>query len=292
MVNKYLTPNPKDVEGLNNSSYFFYREQLLMKIMGMYRFSNVPEHWDIAYLKAHLIQDGIVCVTEKNGVVWPLQTGIAGINVYNQPTECIIANPILGSFRKTIGEDCVLLNLLRINDYYYTYNRLLTRYALLLAQVDGSLNTTLINSRTNIVFECDTNAEVKSAQKIYDDVSMGKPAIFYNKSGGELPKNHLINNVKQTYIGQELLDTKRTIMNEFLTEVGINNVNSEKRERLITDEANANNDEINVSIDMIIEHLQECLDKANAMFGLNVKVEKRESEKEVDNELNQHMELD
>ena len=70
-------------------------------------------------------------------------------------------------------------------------------------------------------------------------------------------------NVKNTYIGNDLLLTKRSIMNEFLTEIGINNANTDKRERLNSDEVNANNSEVRCTIVRFIDSLNECAKRIN-----------------------------
>lgn len=70
-------------------------------------------------------------------------------------------------------------------------------------------------------------------------------------------------NVKNTYIGNDLLLTKRSIMNEFLTEIGINNANTDKRERLNSDEVNANNSEVRCTIVRYIDSLNECAKRIN-----------------------------
>ena len=280
LVANYLTPTPKEVEGLNNTSYFYYDAMLFSKVMSLFKIEGAPEHWDTQYLLEHLFRDGCVCITKKAGVVWPLQTGYAGINVYNKPTECIIANPVLGNFKREIGKDCVLVYMLRMRDHFFTLNNLIKRYAVLLAQCDGTLNTTLINSRVAHVFEGKSKAELKTLQKMYDDVTNGKPAVFLNKEGGEFQANHSFLNVKNTFIGVEILDVKRTIMNEFLTEIGINNSNTDKKERLITDEVNSNKQEIKTNVSVWLDQLTKCFDEVNAMFGLNIKISLREEDEQ------------
>ena len=76
------------------------------------------------------------------------------------------------------------------------------------------------------------------------------------------------------------MDVKRSIMNEFLTEIGINNANTSKRERLISDEANANNEEIQTIVELWLDNLKKCCDKVNKMFNLNIGIELRHKEEE------------
>lgn len=116
------------------------------------------------------------------------------------------------------------------------------------------------------VFEAETDAQVKSLQKMYDDVTRGNPAVFLKKGMKSLNKDNdsgYFLNVKNTYIGNDLLLTKRSIMNEFLTEIGINNANTDKRERLNSDEVNANNSEVRCTIVRFIDSLNECAKKIN-----------------------------
>ena len=143
---------------------------------------------------------------------------------------------------------------------------LINRYAVLLANIDCSLNVSLMNSRVAHVFEAETDAQVKSLQKMYDDVSKGNPAVFLKKGlkplGADQDGGYFLN-VKNTYIGSDLLLTKRSIMNEFLTEIGINNANTDKRERLNSDEVNANNSEVRCTIVRFIDSLNDCAKRIN-----------------------------
>ena len=250
LVCEYLTPNPKSVQGLNNSSYLYYRTQLYQKVFSIFTFKNLPSTWDIDYLYDNLFVKGHVGVVEVQGVNYCLECGYSGINVYRKPTDIIVSNPVLGSFTKKIGVDSELLYFSFINGTMMSIDPLIKRYALLLAQCDGTLNTTLINSRVAHVFEGTNDSDVQTLKKIYDDVSQGKPAIYVKKGKDPIQKTVQKDflNVKNTYIGNDILMTKRTIISEFLTEIGINNANTTKRERLNADEVNANNQEVMLSL--------------------------------------------
>lgn len=67
---------------------------------------------------------------------------------------------------------------------------LINRYAVLLANIDCSLNVSLYNSRLAHVFEAETDAQVKSLQKMYDDVSRGNPAVFLKKGMKNIGKDN------------------------------------------------------------------------------------------------------
>ena len=82
--------------------------------------------------------------------------------------------------------------------------------------------------------------------------------------------------LKTKFLGQELMDYKHSVEAELLTFLGINNPAVDKKERLITDEANSNNQLIQSFAEMQLEARRRACDEINAMFGLEISVELRE----------------
>ena len=80
--------------------------------------------------------------------------------------------------------------------------------------------------------------------------------------------------VKNSYVADLIQNEKRSIMNEFLTAIGVNNVATEKKERLVTDEANANNEELFVDMNYVYENIKRQVTLANKMFpNINFNIE-------------------
>ena len=276
VVANLLKTNPKEVYGTSNSSFSFYYRQLYMKLFSIYRFKELPEIQDKDFLQETLFREGVMCAFTPNNSAGPilLNGSATGYNMFYHPSQFIIANPVLGNYTLNIGVDCELLDLGHCAGDFYSFEPLVVRYATLLASIDGSLNMTLMNSRVAQVFTSDSNATLKTMQKIYDDVSEGKPAVFVAKGlRDDIEMKPYFNNVKNTYIGTELLQDRQTIMNQFLTEIGINNANTQKRERLITAEADSNQGEVKAIVDEVLDRMNICFGKINAMFGTNMSVE-------------------
>jgi hypothetical protein len=103
-----------------------------------------------------------------------------------------------------------------------------------------------------------------------------KFAIFGRK-GLSVGSNDILD-TKAEYLLDKLQDHKNSLMNELLTFLGINNNNVNKRERVIVDEVNANNDFILVNIDHMFDEREKAAEEINNKFGLEIKVEKREVE--------------
>lgn len=272
---RFFAERPRDVEGVRNRSALYYRRWMLRKVFAIFELSGVPEAWDLDYFWTHLFIDGGVCITDTDMGVLALQTGWSGINVYNHPTECVIANPVLGSFRRTIGKDCVLLHL------QYDYNGigyLLDRYSYLLAVCDEAISVNLMNSKVAAVFQAETKAQAESIKKAYDSISMGDPMVVLKDSALMSSRGNDIffNHVKENFIAQDVEILKHMIINDFLTEIGIANSNADKRERVQSAEVDANNSATAVNIIHWKENLENGIYEANDMFGLDLSIKLRE----------------
>ena len=71
---------------------------------------------------------------------------------------------------------------------------------------------------------------------------------------------------KAEFIADKLQDYKKGIWNELLTFLGINNLN-EKKERMVTDETNQNNEVINLNLQSFLITRKEAFNKFNKLFN-------------------------
>ncbi len=77
---------------------------------------------------------------------------------------------------------------------------------------------------------------------------------------------------KAEFIADKLQDYKKGIWNELLTFLGINNLN-EKKERMVTDETNQNNEVINLNLQSFLIPRKEACRQFNELFGFTGKKE-------------------
>lgn len=267
--------HPKSVQTAS-ISVVYYRNYLRNIIKGMFDI-RCPKDWSTDYIKDCLIDNGVFAVCDTALGVLPLLCSWYGVNVFSRPTTIGIANPVLGTLRKTIGVDAIPVYLYKDNDFE-GMALLISMYAQRLATCDCSIDVNLINSRCAEIFECADGSQVESAKKMYDELSEGKPAVFMRKDniGDNGAISHYSNNVKQNFIATDIIDVKRSIINEFLTVLGINNANTDKRERLNSDEVNANNMELIANIDNIQNNLKECSRKVRELFNIDFDISLKE----------------
>lgn len=265
---------PKNVHGEFTWSNTYYWQWGLKKILSRFEIEGMPEEWDVNYFWSHLFLDGYLAILDTELGVIPLRCGFSGVNVWERPTDIIIANPILGSFQRKIGIDGALIHL----QYDYTgVSPILQRFSTLLAMCDSAISVNLMNSKVAFIGFVDDAAQAKTMQKMYDQISAGEPAVFTRKSQVNT-ENFMFANVRQSFIADDVILVRRKIVNDFLSDIGINNANLDKRERLNEQEVNANNDEVRFNILNWLDTIQEGLDVANKLYSLRLKIKVREIE--------------
>ena len=265
LLREFFATRPSEVDGVLNSSAQYYRYYLLKKLFGRFDFV-IPKSWDKDYMLDALFMEGYFIVTDTEAGIVPLRAGLTGINIYNHPTTAIVANPVLGNFERTIGVDCALVQL---QANYQGVYPMINRYATMLAMCDSSIAVNLMNTKAAFVFGASNKAQAETFKKMYDEITCGKPAVFM-KDG--LNEETLFSwPVKQNYIADDVQLLKRKIVNEFLTEIGINNTNLDKRERLTNEEVNANDQEVIANIQHWIDNITLGIKEVNEMFGLDVR---------------------
>lgn len=272
LLNEYFRQSPKSVYGVMNSSAMYWRSWLLKKIFSAIEYTGFPDTWELDYFNEHLFLDGVICITDTEIGVLPLQTGYTGINVFNEPTDCVIANVVLGSFEKKIGSECALV---KLQYNYHGVQDILDRYSELLASCDSAMAVNLMNSKVSNVFMAQNEAQAATMKQIYDKISSGEPAVFVREA--QFNGNEDVYNfpIKQSYVASDIEELQTMIKRQFYQEIGINAINSYKHERQTSDEVDAGDEEKLISIQHWLDNIRQGFSVANKLFGLNLGVKLR-----------------
>ena len=87
------------------------------------------------------------------------------------------------------------------------------------------------------------------------------------------------------FLLDKLSDYENFYRNKVLSFLAINNANTDKKERLLVDEVNANNDLLNTTLDMMYECRQEFCNEVKEKFGVEIKVEKRDIDEQLHSDI-------
>lgn len=272
------TLQPGLIHCSDNSLQWFFARYLLKEALSVYEWT-MPENWSENYFLYILMCRGYIAVVETDafGVI-PQECGLYGYNVMYQPTHAIISNPLLkGNLKPQIDKDCVLI---KLQPDYTGILDIVLHYANLMACASESTTVNLINSKFSYMFFAENKAQAETMKKVYDDFSSGKPAVVTDKNlltdDGKPRWQLFTQNVTQNYITDRNLAVMRRLKEMFCTEIGIPNTNEDKKERMLTDEVNANNIETYSKVSLWLDEMKKSCEKARKMFGINLSVKLRD----------------
>ena len=261
---------PSTVHARDTVITWYWRRWLLQKAMSLFTWT-LPKNWDRDYFLYCLYCWGFVAIvkTDKYGVI-PQSCTLGGLNVFYRPTFALISNPLLkGILQPTIDEQCTLF---KLRPDYAGIMDVTSHYAELLAMCTETVASNLYNSQLAYVFAASNKAAAESFKKLYDKIHSGNPAAVIDKSlmnkDGKPTWTAFEQNIRNVFICPELQAFKKDLLDEYLTLIGIPTANTEKRERLIVDEVNANNVETAIDWDRCLEGLQQTCRKTCDMFGI------------------------
>lgn len=254
----------------------FFKRYLMQEAISVFQW-NLPENWDADYFRYVLMGWGYICIlkTDLFGVI-PQQCTLSGLNVFYRPSRAIVANPLINSRDMKIGEDCAII---KLAPDYSGIADLVDNYGNMMALAYETTAINILNSKLSFVFNAEDKAEADAFKVMFDAVSAGQPAVVLRKrKSATIDKNSawqaFAQNVGQNYIAPEVLETLRSIRDEFLTEIGIPNLATRKKERVNLDESTKNTFETQCKSLLWLEELQDGVKKAVEMFpeisGLSV----------------------
>lgn len=277
--------SPSTVHVKNTSLQRFFRRYLFQKAISVFKW-KLPETWNRDYFLYVLYSWGFIGVveTDKYGVI--CQAGVPyGYDIFYQPTNLIITNPLLkNALQPRIGKECTVF---KLQPDWAGINDLVNYYADMMALCAETAGVNLLNSHLSFIFPAKDKQSAESYKKLFDRVSGGEPCVVIDKQlykeDGSQVWNPFQQNIGQNYIVDKILSDMKKIEAMFDTDVGIPNANTSKRERLITDEVNANNVETATRCALWLEELKKSCYNTNDMFGTDINVDWRYQPEEVNN---------
>ena len=275
-----------DVEA-NFHSYF---KLLTNKAMSIFKFTGLEdlEAIDERFLKEQLILKGKVCFTQLNDKLYALDGNWGGEpNAYYEPTQWIIANPILGSKQIKVlnkdgsksvdGIEGVVVSLTDFDYLSDTLNGglfpLIYKYSGLLADNDVSLNVAQINGRLNVAFTADSEAQASLAEDVLRDYYNGKPYRVLAQDIMDKIGVNPIGGTQATSTLMALIEAHAHLLQDFYSEIGIASQGNLKRERVNTAETELMTGCLDISIWNMKHSLEEGLERVNELFGTNIGIE-------------------
>lgn len=255
-------------KAMNDRTYLDYFERLQMLSLSLFKWSNLPETCDARFLELCLFQNGkALFINDPDlGFLNTRVTYSGALNHYELPVRYQAFS--VGYSKQFDNDECVLImnNLLM-----KPTSETIELFAIRLYEAERTIDTNIKSQKTPVLLTCSNNQQL-TLKNLYMKYDGNQPFIFGDKSQD---LGDMINVFKTDapYIADKIEDYKHQLINECLTFLGINNANTDKAERLITDEVNSNNDLVNYNCNNFLKTRKIACEQINKMFNLNVSVD-------------------
>ncbi|MBQ0139412.1 MAG: hypothetical protein KBT36_08955 [Kurthia sp.] len=235
--------NPSPVKYANNQTFNFWVRSLFQRATSVLKF-DLPDEWqgDVRDFFIYcLFRFGYVAIfkNDKFGLTFqPCSLSEKGF--YYQPLNARISNPLLSADLK-IGEDCEILKL--TPDYFGVFD-IIEHYAERLSTLDNAIDMSIINNKLAYILGARNKSAADAIKKVFDKINKGEPTIVLDmkllndRTDKDVPWQFLERKgLKDSYLTTMQLQDAQTILNNFDAEIGIPTIPYQKKERMVTSEA-------------------------------------------------------
>lgn len=256
----------------NGATYVQYYNRLMELSMSMFEWKNLPDTVDERYLELGLFSSGCM-VFFKDDVIGELALNMTyqgGFDIYGEPTKRR-AYSRYNQFQTTLDKNNSVIiwnNMLRTNSALDVQ-----MFAYRLYNLDRIVDINANAQKTPVLITCDEKQKL-TMKNLYMQYEGNYPVIF-GDSNLDI-KNLSVLKTDAPFVSDKIYDLKVKIWNEALTYLGISNINTTKKERMITDEVIRNQGGTIASRYSRLESRRRGIKKINKMFGLNITVDYRE----------------
>lgn len=248
---------------LNDATFFDYYTRLKELAINMFEWVNLPPTCDPRFLELILFEFGYCLFFQHNvnGAFLTLQCAINGpLNMYRIPIRRR-AYAVTGFNQECSDQDSVII----FNNYLRQPTSLTVElFAQRLTRLERAIDVN-INAQKTPILITGTQAQKKSMEELYKKFDENAPVIFGYKGTMDTPLTVFKTDAPESY--PNLMEAKARIWNEALTFLGVNNANTDKRERLITDEVNSNNQLLSAQRYVMLNARKQACDLINQLFA-------------------------
>lgn len=269
---KSLDSKFQDAILLDSQTYFDYLERMKKIALSMFEWVNLPPTMNERYLEMCLYYKGQAALLydEDYGFINTQAADSGYINIYGLPTKLNCYSYSYNQMRElyTPGtnlpaeEECILV----MNNYQRVPTAsTIELYAQRLAEAQRTADVNIMAQKTPVLVLTDKNQEL-SVRNLYAQYEGNSPVIYGDKN---LLSEKALTVLKTDapFVANDIRLYMKEIWNDFLTFLGISNLD-EKRERLISSEADSNNELVNMNMQSYLIPRKQACKEFNEKFGL------------------------
>lgn len=260
---------------MNEVSYLSYLYRLMDYAMSVFQWHDLPEGVDERMMEYWLLTNGMVAFFYDNALEGSKDApdGYACLpcilggqwDMYNYPKDRT-AYTVQGANYNLNEDDSVLV--------FNSYLRVpmmptIQWYAKRLGNLDRTIDVNIEQQKTPKILRGDQSQKL-TLTNMMQQVQENSLWIWWYK-GMDMGMVDVLDTAAP-FVSKDLQTVKHQIWNEALTYLGVENVNTEKKERLVSDEVMSNMGDVEASRFTRLNARQQACDKINTLFGLDVSV--------------------
>ena len=261
---------------LNDLTFRILYDKFKMLSCSAFEWEGLPEGIEEKYIERYLFDHGKAIFFRDPAMSFMcLEAQTSGqLNVYGEPVKWFASG---FNYHKTYNADqCVIIdnNPLRLSTHDFVMF-----YVNKLTESERTMDVNVKAVKTPFIIACD-DKDVLTFKRIFQMIDGNTPAIYADKGLNLDALNVLKTDAK--FLGNELMDYKKSVENELLTFLGYDNLSVDKKERVNLVEANSNNHMTKSFAELQLESRKLACERINEMFGLSLSVKRREVEENVE----------
>ena len=264
----------------NEATYIDYLERFKKIALSIFEWVNLPNSMDSRYLEKCLFYEGQAALlkSDKYGFINTRCCSNGYINIYGLPTSLNCWSYSFQEYRNLYtglkNNDDKLKNM-KDNECILVMNNweriptlnTLELFAYRLYEAEQTAFTNIKAQKTPVMIVVDETQRLMM-ENLYNQYNGNQPYIFGDKK--QLAKDNLqVLKTDAPFVADKIMEYKKEIWNEALTFLGVNNIMVDKKERLVSDEANSNNELINLNLQSYLAPRREAAKQFNEKYGLS-----------------------
>lgn len=261
----------------NNMTFSYYYYKLMLIARALFEWESLPNNMDERWIEKYLFTSG-KCIFFNDPTMGYMVAGLAqqgSINCYGDPTTVypVAENYVYNGPKLINGENCYVI---RNNDLMLPEFPIVRHYAFKLCNIDRAIDVNIEAQKTPIIVRCSDKQKL-SLKNAINQRRDNEPVIWTTDQANLADMVDTLQ-VTAPPVFKDLQTQKHMILNEVFTDFGINNANMDKKERMVANEVEANNEQVKASEDVLLKAREEACKNINRIFGLNISVKRRELE--------------
>ena len=273
-----MAAKPSTSESRQAALEYMYRRQLMGKCISRFTWEGLPNGIDPRFIETTIFNNGysVFYYDSFFEMFMAMPATISGpLDIQDNPTGYRVTRNGVYSRDVLASESvCIWGNQIRVPEIDVVLS-----YAARLAQIDRTIEIDLLNERNPMIVACSQDQRL-TVQNLISKIYDGEPVVWGTEN---LAVDNLASMIGVFPLNQNAgagavssikhMESKAKIWGEALTMLGIMNVNSEKRERMVVEEAAANSGQVLASRESFMKPRQLACEQINEKFGLQVSCE-------------------